>query len=206
MKKVLLLLGALIVVSFFACGNGCILHTKELEIVITDRACIQFDEHHTSENYTTPGQESLFEDLDQLLDDHDLTRSQVIEAGLISATYQVLTLAGSHDWTVQGTIWVGYDDDEAVVVNPTIESLSSAMADPVAADLNQDGVDLINAAIADYLNGMNPVLSFWVDYETGDVDPTPTLADPLDFAWEGCLKLYVDFVDTLDVYDMFPAD
>jgi hypothetical protein len=80
------------------------------------------------------------------------------------------------------------------------------MGGPVAADLNQDGVDLINAAIADFLAGYDPVLEFWVDYETGDVDPTPTPGDPLEFTWEGCLKLYIDFIEEYDVYDMFPAD
>jgi hypothetical protein len=206
MKKALLLLGALIVVSFFACGNGCILHTRELEIVVTDRACIMFNEFHTSENYTTPGAENLFEDLDELLADHGLARSDVIEAGLISATYQVLTLEGSTDWTVQGTMRVSYDDAEAVIVNPTSQSLMGAMAAPVPADLNSDGVDLINEAIADYLAGLNPVVEFWVEYGTGDVDPAPTAGNPLEFTWEGCLKLYIDFIEELDVYDMFPAD
>lgn len=219
MKKTLLLLGALILVSFFACGNGCILHTRTLTIVVTDYVCTGFEENHDDENYTDDTvsvDQAFWEDLDAILADNDMTKADIEGASVSGVYYQVITGPTSPpppdtEWTVSGMIWVEVDGGGPVLI-ATYQSvaLSGPMAEPMRITTVQAGLDVLDDAIVAYLEagdpGDYPELVFYADHETGDIDPSPTGDHPLIMTWDGCLSMRIDFTEEYDAYDMFPAD
>ena len=170
--------------ALVAIGSGCILEDTGIEIVIKDVYCMTFEEDHESETFVTPSTINLAEELDQALEDNDVSPDQVVRASMIIATYQV-TDPPAHDWTLTGQITVERTDiveGPEVIVDYASQALSDCTDAPVFADLNEDGVNLINDAIEDYLNGMDPILLFKV--QNGDCDPSPSESDRLVFEWE----------------------
>jgi hypothetical protein len=219
MKKALLLIGALVLVSFFACGNGCILHTREITIVVTDYVCTGFDENHDDENYmdeTVSFDDTFWEDLDAILAENELTKDDIEGANVAGVYYQVITgptppPAGFTEWTVSGRIWVELDGGGPVLI-ATYQSvgLSAPMAAPMRITTVQTGLDVLDAAMVQYLTADDPDdypdLVFYADRETGDINPSPSEAFPFVMTWDGCLSMRIDFIEKWDVYDMFPAD
>jgi hypothetical protein len=191
--------------ALVAIGSGCILEDTGIEIVVKDTYCMTFVENHSSETFTTPYTIDLADEIDEALDDAGVDSEQVTRASMITATYQV-TVPPAHDWTLTGQITVERTDIVAgpeVIVNYASQALSACTDEPVFADLNEDGVDLINEAIDDYLDGGDPVLLFKV--QNGDCAPSPSSADRLVFTWEACVLYYAVVRDTLSVPDPFPG-
>ena len=71
------------------------------------------------------------------------------------------------------------------------------------ATLVQEGVDLLNDALDDYLAGEMPVLEFAVVSATGDVDPDPTPQDMMEFDWTACIAFHIVATVTTDAPDPF---
>jgi hypothetical protein len=212
MKKALLLLGAIILVSFFACGNGCLLHTRELTIVVTQFVCSEFNENHDDENYMdeiVDVTQDFWEDLDEILADNGMTHEDIIEAEVLGIYYKIITGPTNPPWDVAGRFWVNVDGVEELIADYQFETLLGP-TDYVELIPVQDGLDLLSAALEQYLTATDPseypVVFFKADRETGDIDPSPTPAEPFIMTWHGCLQMRVDFVEEFDVYDMFPAD
>ena len=135
MKKGLLLLGALTLVSLLVGLNGCILQTTEITIVISDFACTSFEEHHDSENYTDETatvDDSFFTDLDGILDDNGIPKDAVESVSVVGVYYQVVTGPTNPPWTVSGRIWIEVDGGgrELIATSPPIV-LTGPMTDPV---------------------------------------------------------------------------
>ncbi len=192
---------ALLLVGLALGGSDCILDEKVVQLVILGEACTdEFDEYHTTANWTTPDTYDVSDDLDRILAENDIDKGKIISAQLISATYEV-TDPPEHNWTLSGTITVQYDSSPEVIVNYTDQSLSEIDGVPKYADLNSAGVNVFNDAIDDYLNGLSPVLTFRV--ENGSVTPDPLLSDPVDFKWVACLKIYVVVEENYEWPDIF---
>ncbi len=192
---------ALLLVGLAVGGSDCILEDKVVQLVILGDACTdEFDEYHTTDNWTTPDTYDVSDDLDQILADNGIDKDQIISAKLISAAYMV-TDAPVHDWDLSGTITVEYDSGEQVIVDYTNQSLWEIDGVAKYADLNEAGVEVFNGAIEDYLNGLSPVLTFRV--RNGDVTPTPDGEDPIDFKWVACLKIYVVVEQDYEWPDIF---
>jgi hypothetical protein len=124
---------------------------------------------------------------------------------MIVATYEVLD-PPAHDWTLTGAITVervDNSDGPETVIDYASQSLMGAYGAPVFADLNEDGVDLINDAIDDYIAGQDPVLLFKV--VNSACSPTPSSQDQLIFDWEACVLYYAVVAETLAVPDPFPG-
>jgi len=205
MNKTMKLLTAAATAILAALATGCIMEEVGVDIVIRDTYCMDFPEYHETETFTTPDTLNLAEELNQVLDDQGLERAQLVDGAMFTVTYEV-TEAPVHDWDLTGTITVERLDvagDTEIVVNYTSQSLLAAYGTPIFADLNEDGVDLVNDAIQDYINGQNPVLLFKI--ENGDCDPSPNSGDPLEFEWEACVYYYAVIRDTLDTVDVFPG-
>jgi hypothetical protein len=218
MKKALLLLGAIVLVSFFACGNGCILHTRDITIVVTDYVCTGFTENHDDENYmddTVSLDEDFFEDLDYILADNELTKDDIENATVAGVYYKVLTgptppPPGFTEWTVSGRIWVSIDGEDSELIAEYQSVLLSGPTDYIRIMTDDDGLDVLENAIDAYLLEDDPddypEIVFHADRETGDINPSPSEAYPFVMEWHGCLSMRIDFVEEFDVYDMFPAD
>jgi len=214
MKKVLLLLGAIALLGLLACLSGCILHTRTLTIVVTDYVCTGFEENHDDENYmdeTETVDDSFFEDLDNILADNDLTKDDIESVDVVGAYYKVTSGAANGPWTVSGKVWVQVDGG-ALVVIAEYQSvvLTGPMAEPMRITTNQDGLDVLVAALEQYLAasdpGGYPTITFYADRELGDISPSPTELIPFVCTWDGCLSMEVNFIDEYDVYDLFPGD
>lgn len=199
---------ALLVVLGLAVGiSGCkLLHEKTLDIVFRNWAAMEFQEREDSANYVgDPKLVDVADDLDDALASVDppLERSDITDARLLAATYEVTWLEDhGHDWELTGKIWMQYGRAESVIVNLTSESLYHALgAGEIHADLNQSGVNLFNQALEDYRMGLDPVLSFWV--ENDDCVPAPSSQDSLKFDWTGRLYMYVISPIHPEVIDLF---
>lgn len=192
-------------VALVAIATGCIMEDTGVEIVIKNVYCLPFEEDHETETFTTPETLDLAEELDQALDDAGVDRDQIVRGGMIAATFEV-TDPPAHDWTLTGGITVERTDivdGPETIIHYTSQSLMDAYGAPVLADLDEDGVDLINDAIDDYIAGGSPVLLFKV--VNGDCDPNPSGSDRLVFDWEACVLYYAVIVDTLNLPDPFPG-
>ncbi len=179
--------------------GGCLLEDREIEIVLNDEHCEEFVEYHTTENYTTPAIIELGEDLDSLLVDNDITRDQIVDVLLVSGAYKVDEFSHTHDWEISGIITVerldvtGVGPDTLVAYDEI--SLEDELGIKTTVSLHPDGVAIVNAAMDDYITGGNPRLQLTVI--NGDVYPTPSSGDPLDFIWKACLSVQV--IATLEV-------
>jgi hypothetical protein len=205
MNRMMKLVTASALTALVVIGTGCIIEDTGVEIVLKDTYCMTFAENHQSETFTTPQTINLAEKLDEALAENDLNREDIVRGAMIVATYEV-TDPPAHNWTLTGAITVERTDiveGPETVIDYSGLSLADAYGAPVFADLNEDGVNLINDAIDDYIAGQNPVLLFKV--ENGDCSPSPSAQDQLVFEWEACVLYYAVVAETLAVPDPFPG-
>ena len=200
---VLLLIGALLCTS-------CIMDEKVIEIVLKNSTCMPFEESGTSVTFGTEAVIDMAEEIEDSLERNDLSRSDIKTAKLISCTYQVTDLTppdGHDDWEIGGVIKVeriGKARAAETIVQYTSQSVLGAMPAPVAAQLVPAGVDVLNEALEDFINGEDPILVFETDNDA--VVPPPSGADPIVFDWEACLNIYVQLEQTLEMVDPIPGE
>ncbi|MBD3368016.1 MAG: hypothetical protein GF405_07580 [Candidatus Eisenbacteria bacterium] len=190
--------------SLLVGATGCILDEKVIELVFKNSTCMDFEEYHETEVFTTPEVVDVADDIDDALADQNLSRDDLLDAKLIGGTYQVTDFQHTHDWDISGTITVrrtDISDGPETIVIYTSQSLEDAMPAPVTAQLDSAGVALFNRALDDYLNWEDPILEFSVN--NGDVEPNPSAQDPLEFDWTACLKMYIIVDETYEVPDVF---
>ena len=209
MKKTIQLLS---MTAFIVCVfglSGC-LEEKVLEVVFGNTTCAEFQENHTSSNWTEPLDLNYADEISQILEDNGISRSDILSAHLVSGTYEVTSFAGAHDWTITGSITVqrldapapGSSPGPATIIDYSSVSIQASLGVVNAVPLNSGGVDVINDALQDFINGLNPVIRFTVN--NGSVSPTPSTSDPIVFDWEACIFTQVIVSQTLDVPDPLP--
>jgi hypothetical protein len=183
-------------------SSSCITEETPVELVLTDHICAEFQEIRTNANYADSAIVDCAARLDDILADNGYSRSDIKSAKISSASFEVKQFAHSHDWTITGSVSIRRTDvayGPEVLLNYNEQSIAEALGNPVPVDLNQDGVDLLNEALEDYLNGYNPQIVFTV--VNGSVKPIPSESDTLQFDWEACLITQVVVADTLDLPD-----
>jgi len=180
-----------------AVKNGCVFDETSGEAVVKKRVCVLFNESQETGTFTSSVVCDLFKKrLLEVLDEYDLELSDIERIGVIGGRYKVVKLLG-HDWTMTASVAVSRQDDAsgpvtdgpAVLLNMTTQSLRSLKGKPTVADLNSDGVDLLNRALNDLLTGADPRIVLTLG--DTDVDPVPTAEDPLDFKWLACVDFQV---------------
>jgi hypothetical protein len=181
---------------------GCLLEDREVEVVLNGQTCTDIHEYHTTENYTTPDTLELGEDLDELLVDNDISKDDIVKAFLSSATYEITEFVHDHDWELEGVIMVERHDiggGADTLVEYSNLFLEENVGVTLTASLHEDGVTIVNAALADYLAGAHPVIILTVI--SGGVDPSPSAGDALDFWWEPCLNIQVIYMLSTEVFN-----
>jgi hypothetical protein len=181
--------------------NGC-LEDREVEIVLNDENCETFDENRTSAVYTTPYFLDVAGEIDSLLADNDVSRGDILEAFLVSASYEITDFPHGelyHDWGFAGVIMIerigsGNPPDTLLDYNDYITVSDAAVGDKTYVILHEDGVAVINQALDDFISGADPVLLITI--ENGDIEPDPSVIDPMMFSWEFCL--FIQVLTTLD--------
>ena len=207
MKRIIALL---VVLGLTAGITGCkLLHDKVIDVVLRNTCEMDFRTREDSGNYVgDPEVIDIAEDIDDALAAFDppLERSDITDARMLSASYEVTWLeyptSPEHDWTIKGEIWLRYGRAESVIVDYSGQSLYEADgAGEIVADLNPSGVSLFNEALEDFLDGDDPVLTFWVKGD--ECVPAPTASDSLKFDWTARVHMYVVSPFRLEVFDIF---
>jgi hypothetical protein len=207
MKRILRPLVLLLIVGVVLGAAGCkLLHVKVIEIVLKHSTCMDFVEYEVTANWADPLEVYLGEEIDDALDDADLSRDDIVEAKMLGASYEVTDNVEhmGHDWILSGGILITYGAMTETIVKYTDQSVRDAMGGKTYADLRQGGVDLLNDALFDYYeNHMNPMVTFTLTNEAaeGDGGESVSEADPLDFTWLGCMKMYIIVEEDLEVVD-----
>lgn len=183
---------------------GC-LEDREVEIVLNQDNCESFDEMHILENFTMTQELELGEDLETLLSDNEVSREQILDAFLVSASYEVQEFTHTHDWELSGVITVERlditDGPDTLVVYTNIMVSDAHVDVKTGLVLHEDGVGLVNQAMDAFIAGGNPILRLTI--VNGDVEPDPSVLDPIDFAWEFCL--FIQAITGLDteIFQLF---
>ncbi len=195
----------LLLVAFALSGSNCLLDEKVLEIVYFHKTCADFEENEDSEVFTTPVIVDYAEDLDDILDDNAISKSDINSAHVVSATCMVTDFSHAHDWDISGVITVRRVDTAGAavtLVTYTSQSVLGALNTSTPAVLSAAGVELINEALAEYIaDTADPVLEFSV--ENGNVEPDPSAQDMLVFDWTGCVGIHIVAGISLEVPDPF---
>jgi hypothetical protein len=182
----LLVMTGLILVA----AGGCIMEDRVIEIVVSETTCVDFPEYHTSETFVTPTTVDYAEQISQILEDNDVSREDLVSARLVSASYGVDSFPAHADWAITGAVTVQREDvsdgPDTLYAYTTL-SVADALGKTLPAVLNAAGVGVLNRALADFIAGENPVLTFEVI--NSGVAPAPSAGDPLVFQWHGCIVI-----------------
>jgi hypothetical protein len=198
--RVLILLLVLIMVG----GVSCVLEDKVIEIVVTGTTCVEYEESEDSETFVTPAILDYGDEIQQILEDNDLDRSDIESAVVSGASYTVTDFSHTHDWEISGEITVERTDVPVVpevLITYTNVSLEQSLGATVPAVLEPAGVAILDEALQDFLEGANPTLILTV--VSGGVEPDPSGTDVLVFVWRACITIHVMMSDTYEVPDVF---
>jgi hypothetical protein len=179
-------------------AGGCIMEDKVIELVINETTCADFGEDQTSVSFVTPATVDYAAEINEILEDNDISRENLVSARLVSATYGVTNFPTHADWVITGEITVERNDiadGPFTLWEYTSVSVQGALGKKIPAALNEDGVGVLNRALAAFIAGGSPVLTFKV--VNSGVTPPPSTGDHLVFDWSGCIV--VDFVAKTDV-------
>ncbi|MDH3215847.1 MAG: hypothetical protein OEN01_06080 [Candidatus Krumholzibacteria bacterium] len=206
MRNMIARMGLILLLTVVVGANGC-LEDKVIQIVLTDETFVDFTEFHTSANWTTPLTLNYGDSIRQILEDNEISEEDsLVSARLVSAFYGTLELIRGTDREISGQITVQRTDISGPaqpIIDYSSVSLPGVLNQKILADLNAAGVALLDQALADFIDGANPILEFRV--ENGSVTPTPpTVQDPLEFTWRAWLNIQVIIQSEIeDVWDPF---
>ena len=148
MKKtgLLLFLFGLIQIS-----GGCIMEDRVVELVVSETTCVEFVEDQSSVSFVTPATVNYAAMLNEILDDNDISREDIVSARLVSASYGVTHVDPAHDdWKITGSITierVDKTDGPETLWDYTSVAIADALGKTIPAVLNGDGVGVLNRAL-----------------------------------------------------------
>jgi hypothetical protein len=182
---------------------GCVY--EGTEVVVTEIVCVNLDQTITTGSFSTFAVCDLFKQrLMAKLDESGYELDDVQSVHMVSATFKVMALdPKDHDWKLTGDISIGrmddpngsYTDGPEFLTSFNNTSLKSLKGAPTNAQLNADGVEVINNALDALRSGEDPRLVLVVDNAT--IMPTPSSSDPMEFKLLTCVKFQA-VVDTSD--------
>jgi hypothetical protein len=204
MKKISIVF-ALALVGLLTFGaTGC-LEKKVIEIVVTGETCADFFQDSASQSFTDTVVVDYAKEVEGALRDAELSRSDIVGAKFVSASYEVTSFTSpGHDWVISGSIDVERKDivsTSSTIITYTSQSVQKALHKKINATLVGAGVDVINQALSDFIDGVDPVLEFTVD--NGSVTPSPSDQDRIIFNWRACIVIHVIVEDSVELPDPF---
>jgi hypothetical protein len=183
---------------------ACIYEDKVLEIVYTGETHADFHEDETGADNPETEIVDVADEIRDILEDNDLSISDIDDAFVTSVHYGVTQFSQDHDWIVSGEISVQRVDlggPWTPIVSYTSQSVQAALGQKIPAPLLPGGVDVINQALDDFLNGADPVLAFQVLH--GTIAPVPSDSDPMIFDWRAWLAIQIITHQEVEVPDPF---
>ena len=179
---------------------GC-LEDKVLEIVLTGETYADFSQNETTSSWTNPAIIDMAEEIRDILNDNGYTEDDLTAAHVTSAHYGVTSFSQEQNWMISGSITVSYNAATEVLIDYTSESVPGALGKKISAPLQPAGVNLINSALDDFLNGQDPILTFTIN--NGSTTPSPSVEAPMIFNWRAWLAIQVILEETVEVPDPF---
>jgi hypothetical protein len=193
------------VICMTAFGTGCILEDKVVQIVFTDKTSAEFTQNSADEQFLTTEVIDYADQIDKILADNDIGRRDIETALLVSASYGVTSFEQAEDWKITGAILVDRRDisiAQDTLISYTNQSIQDALGKKIPAKLHPAGVGIMNQALSQYIEGShNPVIEFTV--ANGDVDPNPSISNPIVFNWKALLVIQVILTEEFEVPDPF---
>lgn len=180
-----------------------LLHEKVIDIVLHNTAEMEFKVRAFSSVFAAPATVNVAAEVDSALVEAGLSREDIVDAGLVAATYELTWLEDpGHDWDITGRILLAYGLAESTVVSYSDTSLYGLVgAGEIRAQLDRSGVRLFNQALDDYLAGGYPELTFTLANDS--CTPAPTPADSMKFNWTGRVYMYVTVGQKTEIIDIF---
>ena len=181
--------------------SGC-LEDKVLDIVVTGETYADFSQDEISPDWSTGAYIDVAQQVRDILEANGYSDNDLRDAHITSVHYGVSSFSQAHDWTISGSIKVVYKGNTQTIVNYASQSVQAALGQKIPATLETAGVDLVNAALKDFVAGENPVLAFIVDNAT--TTPVPSEVDDMVFDWRAWLAIQIILKQTIkDVPDPF---
>ncbi len=174
-----------------ALASGCIYDSLHSQVVVTEKVAVTFMENLTSPTLSSSVVSDKFrERILEAIAEQGATLEDIESITMEEGSYKVtMPSKAGHDWVISGTVTVARQDDPMgpVTAGPETfivlddQSLAAAKGKPVLADLDEDGVAIVNAALADLLEGATPRLV--ITLQSSSITPAPSASDPLKFGW-----------------------
>lgn len=192
MKQTWVKLFAMAAISATLVSSGCIFRGGD--VVLNETICVNLEEIQTTGEFTTFVVVDKFKEaLERKLEQNGRGKRDVKSIHMVSATFKTMRVK-PHDWNVTGDINIArqdvpdgaYEDGPAPLVVFENQSLKELKGRPTDADLNSEGVALVDRALESLLEEEDPRLVLLVENET--VTPTPSTADPMEFKVLVCVK------------------
>lgn len=180
--------------------SGC-LEDKVLEIVVTGETSADLSQNETTSTWVEPAIIDIGQEIREILEDNGYDERDIKQARMTSMNYGVTSFSQAHDWSISGQITVAYNGAPEPILNYTSQSIQAALGQKIPVSLEQAGVDVMNAALQDFLDGQNPILTFTVN--NGSTTPTPSIVDPMIFDWRAWLAIQIILDQTVEVPDPF---
>ena len=194
-------LSAIALCAVLFASSGCIMEEKVLDIVVTGEASTDFAQNETTAQWSAPALIDVAGEIRNILEENGYDESDLKDAKMTSASYGVTTFSQAHDWAITGTITVTYGANTQTLVAYTGQSIQGALGQKIATPLQAGGVNLVNAALQDFLDGGSPSLIFSINNSA--TTPTPSLLDPMIFDWRSWFAIQVIINETVEVPDPF---
>jgi hypothetical protein len=180
--------------------GGC-LKDKVLDLVVTGETYGDFVQNETTPIWNHPAAVDVGQEIRDILHANGYDDADLKGAHISSMHYGVVEFNQAHDWTITGSITVTYKGDTQTVLDYTSQSVQAALGKKIPATLHSGGVNLINAALQDFVDGQNPVLVFRID--NGSTTPAPSVVDPMQFVWRAWLTIQIILDQKVTVPDPF---
>lgn len=194
MKKFVVLLAVAAAVCLAAVFTSCIYDEQLGQLVVTEKICVNFEQTETDGVFDDRRVAPQFrERIDAILEENGATYDDLVSLSVVGGTYKLVVMKG-HDWRVTADVSVFRRDvtPGPVMDGPehllsfTNQSIAALKGKPTTADLDEDGVDLLNRALEDLLAGEDPMI--WLELENTSINPVPSSSDPLELRFLACVQ------------------
>lgn len=192
MKQLCARLLVIAVLGSLLAMTGCIVGKSDM--VVTETICVKIEEVQTTGSFSTfVVCDQFAEEIERELKKHNKGKKDVKSIHMTSATFKTKKVR-PHDWNVTADIDIArqdtpggaYEDGPAPFVTFDDQSLLDLKGEKTKARMHADGVDLVNDALEDLIDGEDPRLVLLINNES--VTPTPSPSDPMHFVVDVCVK------------------
>lgn len=187
-------------VALLVFGNGCNMVDTPTQsnqntgfVLLTETFCVQFDENRTTGTFASEVVCDQFaQDILDWFTSKGVSLNCVEQIFMIGAKIKCVSFSGSHSWDVTSKVDIKRTD---IADGPKTLLTSQTLTVPGECDapeyyrprLGLYGVLLVNRALNDLVNGPAPTLV--ATMVATDVDPEPSVTDPLTFSWQACVSV-----------------